>query len=355
MDKKVYVLVPVYNVEKYLKDCIESVIAQTYKNWEMILVDDGSTDSSGKICDSYAEKDSRIRVVHQENKGLFGARQTAVGSITDYEKTYCIFCDSDDMFPHNALEILTDTAESNKCDIVRGASKKFLNIQKPSSDNLSNKAENLTVYSDNEIISKLYTGNFGYGSFPVSFWAKLFKTEIIKEAFSQIDVWPHFFGEDLNANLRILPLAKKIASINNIVYFYRYGGGTNKFMKSYIDDCILLYYEKKKFAGKYKVDPYFFILIDVEMKNLAAQYLIMCIRSKTYPHGKLTDEIEYILNIPEFYNATASITDEVLAKDYSEIPGFTGAFTKKDVVAIETIIKKKANEDRLKRFIKNLL
>lgn len=183
----------------------------------------------------------------------------------------------------------------------------------------------------------------------------MYKTELITSVFYNTDIWPHYFADDLNGTMRILPISKRVVTIKNNVYYYRYGGGTSRFIKSYIDDCVLMYYEKKKHIIRYNANPYCLTLIDVEMKNLAAQYLIMCIRSKTYPHGKLTDEIEYILNIPEFYNATASITDEVLAKDYSEIPGFTGAFTKKDVAAIETIIKKKANEDRLKRFIKNLL
>ena len=355
MDKKIYVLVPVYNVERYLKDCVDSIIGQTYTNWELILVDDGSTDSSGKICDEYAQKDKRIRVVHQENRGLFGARRTGVASIVDVSDTYCTFCDSDDMFPENAFEILIKTAENENCDIVCGTSQKFLNLKKPVLSGSNSDILNPSVYADRDIFDKLYNGNFGYGSFPVSFWAKLFKTEIIKTAFSQIDRWPHFFGEDLNANLRILPLAKKVAVIDNAVYFYRYGGGTNKFMKTYVDDCILLYHEKKEYAVKYDMNPYYIMLIDVEMKNLAAQYLIMCIRSKTYPHGMFKDEIGYILNIPEFYNATCAITDEVLARDYSEIPGFTGAFVKKDVNAIEEIIKKKANEGKLKRFIKNLL
>lgn len=355
MDKKIYVLVPVYNVEKYLKDCVDSIIRQTYSDWELILVDDGSTDSSGKLCDEYAQNDSRIRVIHQKNQGLFGARRTGVSAIAEVENTYCTFCDSDDILPYNALQVLSDAAEKNKCDMVCGSSQKFINLQKPDLGGLQSEALNLTIYKDNDIINKLYCCNFGYGDFPVSFWAKIFRTEIIKEAFSQIETWPHFFAEDLNANLRILPLTKTVAKIDNIVYFYRYGGGTNKFMKTYIDDCILLYHTKKEYALKYRMNDYFLMLIDVEMKNLAIQYLIMCIRSKTYPHGNLRGEIEFILSLPEFYNAAAAITEEVLARDYSETPGFTGAFVKKDIDEIEKIAKKKANEGKLKRFIKNLL
>lgn len=152
MDKKVYILVPVYNVEKYLKDCIESVIAQTYKNWEMILVDDGSTDSSGKICDSYAEKDSRIRVVHQENQGSSAARLTAVKSISEIENTYCMFCDSDDLLPSNVLELFINAVDAYNCDIVSGEMKKFLKSFSPDLTKNENNLLNPVIYEEDNII-----------------------------------------------------------------------------------------------------------------------------------------------------------------------------------------------------------
>ena len=75
---EISVIIPVYNVKKYLKKCVESVLAQTYKDIEIILVDDGSTDKSGDICDELAKTDGRIRVIHQKNKGLGGARNTGI-------------------------------------------------------------------------------------------------------------------------------------------------------------------------------------------------------------------------------------------------------------------------------------
>ena len=72
------VIVPVYNVEKYLDECVESILAQTYSNFEVLLVDDGSTDSSGRMCDDWANKDSRIRVFHQKNQGLSATRNNGI-------------------------------------------------------------------------------------------------------------------------------------------------------------------------------------------------------------------------------------------------------------------------------------
>ena len=90
---KVSIIVPVYNVEKYVERCIESIIKQSYKNLEIILIDDGSKDNSGKICDEYAEKDNRIKVIHKKNGGLSDARNTGL-NIADGE--YICFIDSDD-------------------------------------------------------------------------------------------------------------------------------------------------------------------------------------------------------------------------------------------------------------------
>jgi glycosyltransferase involved in cell wall biosynthesis len=101
---KVSVVIPVYNVERYLERCVQSVLRQTYKDLEIILVDDGSTDGSGELCDKIAERDSRVRVIHQENQGLSGARNTGIHQATG---EYVIFMDSDDEWLlDNGLEVL---------------------------------------------------------------------------------------------------------------------------------------------------------------------------------------------------------------------------------------------------------
>ena len=109
------VIIPVYNVESYLRECVESVINQTYENLEIILVDDGSTDSSGEICDEYLDKDSRITVIHQKNGGLSAARNAGLDAC---EGDYVYFLDSDDYIDSNALSSLIDIAEKEKSDIV---------------------------------------------------------------------------------------------------------------------------------------------------------------------------------------------------------------------------------------------
>ena len=115
---KVSIIVPVYNVEEYLDECVQSIISQTFSNIEIVLVDDGSTDSSGMICDCWAEKDKRITVVHKQNAGLSSARNTGIELA---QGKYIIFVDSDDCWiGEKSLSQLYDIAESHDADVVRG-------------------------------------------------------------------------------------------------------------------------------------------------------------------------------------------------------------------------------------------
>lgn len=112
---KVSIIVPVYNVEKYLPKCVDSILSQTYYDFELLLVDDGSPDSSGNICEDYAQKDSRVRVIHQDNQGLGGARNTGI-SVAKGE--YVLFVDSDDYVHPQLLEKTLSVAETEDCDVV---------------------------------------------------------------------------------------------------------------------------------------------------------------------------------------------------------------------------------------------
>lgn len=116
MHWKVSEIVPAYNVEKYIHRCVESILKQSYRNFELILVDDGSTDHSGRICDEYEKKDNRIRVIHQKNAGLSGARNTGIHYSTG---DFLFFVDSDDYVSHYLLEKVLAAFAKSEADMIQ--------------------------------------------------------------------------------------------------------------------------------------------------------------------------------------------------------------------------------------------
>lgn len=117
MISPISIIIPVYNAEKYLKRCLDSIKEQTFANWETILIDDGSTDNSGKICDEYSETDNRFTVIHQHNKGASTARNTGIDQA---KGDWITFIDADDYVERNYLESLCVNIENEKTLIIQG-------------------------------------------------------------------------------------------------------------------------------------------------------------------------------------------------------------------------------------------
>ena len=153
------IIVPIYNVKPYLSRCIESIINQDYKKLEIILVDDGSTDKSGNICDEYANKDKRIIVIHQENQGLSCARNN--GTRISKGK-YIAYIDSDDYIELDYISYLYKLIKDNKADISACAHNKHRYIE--------------TVYEKDELYPALLTSKIAFSA-----WSKLVKASIMKD------------------------------------------------------------------------------------------------------------------------------------------------------------------------------
>lgn len=149
----VSVIVPVYKVEKYLEKCINSVLEQSHQKFELILVDDGSPDKSGKICDRYAENDNRIKVIHKENGGLSSARNAGIDLST---RDYLLFLDSDDFINIHTLEITVRNCIENNCEVCVFSSFDTPDHDIPYSEDVSN---NLRVYDTEHLLKN-------YSSFP---------------------------------------------------------------------------------------------------------------------------------------------------------------------------------------------
>lgn len=203
------VVVPVYNAEQYLHQCIDSILNQTFTDFELILVDDGSQDNSGAICDQYAEKDNRIIVIHQENKGQAAARNVAISKA---KGEWIHFVDSDDLIHPQMLEILYTAAMNEKCDMsvcMRVSQDKLpLNF-------FQEQQLNVCTININEVtLKKLF---FSDTSSYWVVWAKLIKKAIVaSNLFTEGKIF-----EDNAVVCKWLYDANKIAMCNNVMYFYR--------------------------------------------------------------------------------------------------------------------------------------
>ena len=149
--KLISVIVPVYNVEEYIDECIISILPQTYKNIEFILVDDGSTDRSGILCDGYKAKDKRVYVIHQENMGLAAARNTG---IQQAKGEYLAFVDSDDFISPLMYDTLYNEITKEHADIAICNFSKFITGKY---DIYANSIYSKVIYNRGEILDNLYT------------------------------------------------------------------------------------------------------------------------------------------------------------------------------------------------------
>ena len=208
MNELISIVVPVYNVEKYLKKCIDSIINQTYENLEIILVDDGSTDNSKKICDEYILKDNRIKVIHKENGGLSDARNVGVDKA---KGEYIVFIDSDDWIDEKMIEILYYIIKKNNSDI--SICDYFLAYNEEE----QNQKEEIQFYQFNNIeaLKKLYDENLNI--IMTITCCKLFK----KILFSDIKFPKGKIHEDEFTTYKLLYKSKKISYTNEKMYYYR--------------------------------------------------------------------------------------------------------------------------------------
>ncbi|MDO4902551.1 MAG: glycosyltransferase [bacterium] len=207
----VSVIIPVYNVEKYIKDCLESVVNQTYKNIEIIVVDDGSPDESYKIVESFIEKDERIRLIRQKNKGLNGARETGFKASRG---EYITFVDSDDILHLNFIDRLLEDIEDS--DIAVGGYTYFTD-KKPKSD-IKNKK---TLYwKRDEFIPRWIREDFSSKNiFPQTAWGKIFRRSILEEV--DWSVSNYKINEDEFMSIMFYAAAHKISIVDQKLYFYR--------------------------------------------------------------------------------------------------------------------------------------
>lgn len=213
------VVVPVYNVEKYLNRCVESIVNQTYKNLEIILVDDGSTDSSPAICDEWAQKDNRIKVIHKKNGGLSSARNAGIKALTG---KYVCFIDSDDYIEINTFELMLKSITKDDYDVCICSA----NLVDKDYNIISKENYKSSTFSGEEVMKAFLTGKVFES---ISACDKLYKVSVIRNnniTFNEEEKW----GEDFPFNYLYFKKVDKLISIDDRLYNYltkRNGSITN--------------------------------------------------------------------------------------------------------------------------------
>lgn len=263
------IIIPVYNVEKYLERCINSIINQTEKNIEIILVDDGSLDKSGDICDSFAKNDSRIVVIHKKNGGLSDARNKGL-EISNGK--YILFVDSDDWCEENFVEEVCNIAELNSLDLVVCGYK----INYSNNNYIINKNFNFErKFCGKKEISEAITNLDTKGMFNVV-WNKLYNREIIENYKIKFDI-NGVPGEDLLFNCKYFKYINNIYLLNKSYYNYMRQDEETLVCK-YREDL----YDKIKIFNKEKKFLYnFYNMVSNSEKNilleLYIEYIFSCI------------------------------------------------------------------------------
>lgn len=220
MEQKVSIIVPVYNVEKYLKRCVDSLVGQSYPNLEILLVDDGSKDDSLSICKEYELKDSRIRVFHKENEGLGLTRNYGIERATG---EYITFVDSDDYLTSDAVEAMLRKATATDADVV------IANMFYKDEEMKVAVTERLYMGTDiKDVIVDRMMGNYAEKNDALSYTAtaKLFKKRLFDENNLKFPSERKLIWEDLAFSVEAYPICEKVYVLHKPVYYYCFNEGS---------------------------------------------------------------------------------------------------------------------------------
>lgn len=289
------VIVPVYNVEKYLQECVESLLKQNFQSMEIILVDDGSSDDSGKLCDTFAREYSNVRVLHKENGGLVSARKAG---LTLARGSYIGYVDSDDKVAEDFYEQLCRAAREENADIVAAGMQKWEGTEiYPIAQEIEAGIYDKELLLQNVYPRMLFSGRFfRFGLIP-SVVNKIFRREL---ALKYQNLVPDevSLGEDVGCTYPSLLGAEKMVCVDTAGYFYRSNPGsiTKGFKKEELDGIISLtdylypcFAEKLGDNGEAQVLYYSIYLFDTYMRKLL-------LNNAGFPYKKMRETIKRIQN-----------------------------------------------------------
>lgn len=310
-EKYFTIIVPVYNAEKYLKRCIDSILEQSFQKFELILIDDGSTDLSRKICEDYALQDERVKVYCTTNEGPFQARKTGLKYA---EGKYVLFGDADDYYLNSSCFLnMFKLVEEEKYDFIQfGYYKKYNHLKRAMRTVKENvEVSSFEFYSNDYPI--LLCNNYRNSRLTGVVWNKIYSRELLK-GISDFAVQQRFFmGDDIVFNLCALQRCKKILFTPEIFYVYNdLTGGTTKFRKNEMKDlnvlkeCQLVFLNKWIYGNALKIEQslfgemaaWFFLFIQQALENMDYNDVELLIK-KTLEYSSFKKAKQYYLDHSE--------------------------------------------------------
>lgn len=263
--KKVSVIIPVYKVEEYISKCMESVLNQTHTNLEIILVDDGSPDNSGKMCDEFALRDQRVKVIHKENGGVSSARNVALDVVSG---DYVAFIDSDDYIDEKHIENLVLLSEETETQMqICG----HFVVDEQENKRIQNLNGVQEILCQKDAVGKLMSSQFYCGFL----WNKLYSTKVIRDCNLRFDT-SISIAEDLLFNLRYMSKIDKVIYNPTPTYYYlqRISSATNSKVLTEKKLSAIVAYEKISEESA-KIDEKASSLARATLYNLSIRYLYL--------------------------------------------------------------------------------
>lgn len=305
------VIVPIYNTEKYLPKCLDSILGQTYTNFELLLIDDGSTDSCSEICKAYASKDNRIRYYRKTNGGLFHTRLYGAQYATG---TYILFCDSDDYYTNNKVfRILYENATKHNCLAIQfGFLKKYNHLKRSVPLVKQTEFINQNNFNVNEYPGIL-CNNWNKTRLEPTVFNKLYHHSLLSKLPNPNSAERIFWGEDIIINLHLLHNCESMLYIPDTLYTYRnFTGGTNRFSLRTMNDLDKIKEYQLKFLNLrteegndriksalfLEVAHWFYIYISQAQEHLSEQELKKLV-AETLALPSFVTTRKYYLNNPK--------------------------------------------------------
>lgn len=315
----VSVIVPVYNVSNYLKKCLDSLVCQTMRDIEIILVDDGSTDSSGEICDYYERKYSNIKVIHRENGGLGMARNSGLEVATG---DFVGFVDSDDYVSYQMFEKLYCNAIENDADISYGNMCRF--VQEDTLNQYEgNVCKEIKTWQGEKEIRQYLLDRIGLPPESINdnfhganVCSGLFRLDLIRKNNIKFVSERVFIAEDILFDIDIIPFCRKIVHTNELLYYYRYNPKslTTVYKQNRFKKNVDLYHEMyRRLLYKYSEDECF---------NSMSRYLLTVARNAIIQESCFikTNGIKHAIRMVKLVCNTKELQEVLKKYNYKRLP-----------------------------------